>query len=253
LTCPRFVATCVVLAAAVLIGCSKQPAAAVTSTAQSPATQAPAPAGAGNVTGTVLETMDAKDYTYIRVKTDSGELWAASSRFPVAVGDRVVVPLDMPMEGFHSASLNRDFALIYFAPRILREGEPAPAALPPGHPAMGGSPDSAASATVTEPMAPPDGGMTIAGVWAKRVALAGNAVTVRGKVVKFNGGILGTNWVHLQDGTGNAKDGSNDLTITTDAVVKVGDIITATGKIALDKDLGAGYSYPVLLEGATVR
>jgi hypothetical protein len=70
--------------------------------------------------------------------------------------------------------------------------------------------------------------------------------------VKFNGGILDRNWLHIQDGSGLAKDGSNDLTITTAASAKVGDIITATGTIATDKDFGAGYAYKVIVEGATV-
>jgi hypothetical protein len=77
-------------------------------------------------------------------------------------------------------------------------------------------------------------------------------VTVRGKIVKFNGGILGTNWLHIQDGSGSAKDGSNDLTVTSDGGAAVGDVITATGTIAIDKDFGAGYAYAVILEKATV-
>ena len=33
-------------------------------------------------------------------------------------------------------------------------------------------------------------------------------------------------------------------------MVAVGDTITVTGTIAIDKDLGAGYVYPVLIENA---
>ena len=76
--------------------------------------------------GTVLETMDAGKYTYVRVKTATSEIWAASSPFKVAVGDQVVVPLDSPMAQFHSPSLNRDFELIYFAAAIRHAGEAAP-------------------------------------------------------------------------------------------------------------------------------
>jgi hypothetical protein len=77
-------------------------------------------------------------------------------------------------------------------------------------------------------------------------------VTVRGTVVKFNGGILGHNWVHIQDGSGKAEDGTHDLTLTCDAAVKPGDVITATGVLAVDKDFTAGYVYPVILEGAKI-
>lgn len=68
--------------------------------------------------GTVVETMDAANYTYVRVKTSSGDIWAATGKFKVAVGDKVSVSLEMPMENFHSNALKRDFPRIYFASRI---------------------------------------------------------------------------------------------------------------------------------------
>jgi len=89
-------------------------------------------------------------------------------------------------------------------------------------------------------------------VWKTRTALAGTSVTVRGKVVKFNGGILGVNWIHLQDGTGKEADRTNDLTVTSDAGAKIGETITATGIVGINKDLGSGYNYPVILEKATI-
>jgi hypothetical protein len=95
--------------------------------------------------------------------------------------------------------------------------------------------------------------VTIEHVWADRAKLEGKTVTVRGKVVKVNNGILDRNWVHLQDGSGAAKDGTNDLTITTTALTKLGDIVTFTGKVGVNRDFGAGYSYKVMLEGATTK
>jgi len=106
---------------------------------------------------------------------------------------------------------------------------------------------------VVQKMPPPEGGLSVADVWAKRAALAGKAVTVRGTVVKFNGGIMGRNWMHIQDGTGKADDNTHDLTITSDAVVKVGDVVTVTGILAVDKDFTAGYVYPVIVEGGKIK
>jgi hypothetical protein len=158
----------------------------------------------------------------------------------------VVVPLDGPMEKFHSATLKRDFPIIYFAPSITRAGEQT---LPSGHaPVAAAKPD----VSVTEPIPPPPGGMTVASLWANRKALAGKTVTVRGKAVKFNGGILGLNWTHIQDGSGVATDGTNDITITSAAEARVGDVITVTGTVVLDKDFGAGYAYKVILQNATI-
>ena len=76
---------------------------------------------------------------------------------------------------------------------------------------------------------------------------------VRGQVVKVNFGIMGKNWVHLQDGSGSAADGSNDILVTTQDRVAVGDVVNARGKVRTDLNLGAGYAYAVLIEDATVR
>jgi hypothetical protein len=139
---------------------------------------------------------------------------------------------------------------------------PAPAApveLSPAHgqpaaPATAGGSQSVSPAPgPVEHIAPPSGGLSIADVWAKRKSLAGKTVVVRGKVTKFNGGILGRNWVHLQDGSGSAADHTNDLVVTTAAEVKVGDIVTMAGVLAIGVDIGSGYAYDALLEKAVVK
>jgi hypothetical protein len=174
-----------VVALGALAGCSGQPAAKEATTNQNaPAPQASHEAttapGVQSITGPVLETMDAANYTYVRVQAESGEIWAASRQFQVAVGDRVVVPLEMPMENFHSESLKRDFPLIYFASAIVREGEQTSPAMPSGHPPVGGTSSGPAAAQVTEVIPPAAGGSTIATVWAERTAMAGKAVTATG-------------------------------------------------------------------------
>jgi hypothetical protein len=97
------------------------------------------------------------------------------------------------------------------------------------------------------------GGLTVADVWAKRDALAGKTVTVRARVVKANYEIMGVNWYHLQDGSGTEKDSTNDLTITSDAQAKVGDVVTISGTLVTKKDFGAGYAYDVIVEQASIR
>jgi uncharacterized protein YerC len=93
-------------------------------------------------------------------------------------------------------------------------------------------------------------GKTIADIYKNKQSLNDKTVKVKGKVVKFNSGIMNRNWVHIQDGTDN--NGDFDLLITSDETVKVGDIIIAEGKLAIDKDFGAGYFYAVVLENAKV-
>ena len=101
-------------------------------------------------------------------------------------------------------------------------------------------------------MGAPSGGVTIAEVWQRKAELAGSQVTVQGRVVKYNAAILGRNWVHIQDGSGDAAAGDNDLIVTTKSTTEVGETVVLTGNIVLDKDFGAGYSYPVLIEDASI-
>jgi len=97
-----------------------------------------------------------------------------------------------------------------------------------------------------------DGGKTVAEVFAEKDALAGQPVTFRGKVVKTNPDIMGKNWLHVRDGSG--EEGTNDLTITTAGTMPaVGDTVLVTGTVTLNKDFGMGYAYDVLIEDAEVK
>lgn len=91
---------------------------------------------------------------------------------------------------------------------------------------------------------------TVAEVFAKKDALAGKNISVKGKVVKFSGGIMGTNWFHIKDGTGSA--GTDDLVVTSDDVAKVGDQVVVKGELSRDVDFGAGYKYAVIVQKGKV-
>jgi hypothetical protein len=88
--------------------------------------------------------------------------------------------------------------------------------------------------------------ITIAKLLGDKKAYEGKVIKVKGQVTKYNAGILGKNWIHIQDGTEYGE--GFDLTVTTDITATVGDIVTFEGKIALDKDFGYGYSYSVIME-----
>jgi hypothetical protein len=76
---------------------------------------------------------------------------------------------------------------------------------------------------------------------------------LRGKVVKVNSAVMGKNWLHLRDGSGSAKDGTNDIIVTTMEQTTVGSIVVARGVVRTDLDLGSGYAYKVLIEDATLQ
>ena len=96
----------------------------------------------------------------------------------------------------------------------------------------------------------PDG-ITIAELYKNRDDYANKKVIVRGQVVKINNNIMDRNWVHLKDGTKNTD--KSDLTFTTQEEVKVGDIVTFEGTVALDKEYGKGYVYSLVVENAVLK
>ena len=209
------------------------------------------------VSGKVVETMDAGQYTYVLVDDGAKKVWAAAPHFAVAVGDKVVVPEGMPMRNFESKTLNRTFDLVYFVPSVQvvgAKGGQAPAAAaeqgasPHG---MSSHPATGAAKVDLSNIKKADGGQTVADLFAKKAALAGKDVAVRGRVVKYVPSVMGKNWIHVQDGTG--ASGTNDLTVSTSGNAAVGDLVLVRGKLSTDKDLGFGYKNDIHIEDAAVK
>ena len=199
----------VLLIAAAIIGCnsnkSQTPVVAAPIQGQA-ATPTPAPATGLSVTGKLLERIAASPYSYLRIQTAQGEVWAAVPETKVEKGAEVTVTGAMIMRDFESKTLKRTFAQIYFG-TLAGSG---PAAAPPADPhASAGQPAAAVEVGKVEKASGADA-RTVAEVWAQKSGLKGKTVTVRGKVVKYNAGIMGKNWLHLQDGSGDAKAGTND-------------------------------------------
>ncbi|MCX5869840.1 MAG: DNA-binding protein [Deltaproteobacteria bacterium] len=98
-----------------------------------------------------------------------------------------------------------------------------------------------------------ENGYTVAEVFAGNTKLDGKTIRVQGKVVKFSPNIMGKNWIHLQDGSGDPLNNTHDLVITTSAQPpKDKDVITIEGIVRANKDFGAGYSYAVIVEEAKI-
>lgn len=225
--------------------------------------------------GVVQEIHHAGGYTYLRVTTGSGDVWAAAPTLEVAQGATVVVPSGTKMTNFHSKTLNRTFPEIFFVEsiqgaKLVNQDGAQPTSAPGSAPAS--APDSqAASAPGVNPHQPtspgagaaspqvdvsglvkPEGGHTIAEIFAGKAELGGKTVKLRGKVVKYNAQIMGRNWLHIQDGTGQSASKTHDLTVTSASEAKVGDTVLIEGKVAVDKDFGAGYRYDLIVEDASL-
>ena len=226
-----------------------------------------APAASSSISGTILETMDSGGYTYMKLKTDRGEVWAAVNKAAVKKGSTATVVDPLPMQNFESKTLKRKFDLIYFGALAGPGAGGAPAegaALPPGHPAVGTGDSKAMMAAQHAAAAsgPADvgpikvakasgpGGKTVAEVFAQKTSLKDTPVAVRGKVVKVTREVMGKNWLHLRDGSGSADKKDNDLTVTTAGMAAIGDVVLVRGVVHLDRDFGAGYTYSVIIEDA---
>ena len=238
-----------------LAGCGEEPPAqnqaAKPSAQMAPATPAE-PAAAPGKSGKVLETMDASGYTYVHVDTGTETFWAAAPQFAVKVDDEVIVPEGMPMTNFSSKTLDRTFDMVYFVPSVMVGGADSLAQQPADHPPMTNGSKTTVETTDVDlsGITVAEGGQTVGDVYAKKAELSGKPVKVRGKVVKFSPSIMGKNWIHIQDGTGEA--GANDLTVTTDSMADTGDTVVISGTLSVDKDFGYGYAYEVIVEDAVV-
>ena len=211
----------------------------------------PIPSNRGNLSGKVLETVNAAGYTYLKVRTASGDVWAAVRQTDVKVGSNVTLDGQMVLDNFESKTLNRKFDRIVFG-TMAGGAAPAPTPSVPTPPEGAQRHMNAPADRTPIKVARADDGQTVSEVWAQKAQLSGKPVVIRGKVVKFLSEIMGRNWMHLRDGTGSPEKGDDDITVTTTDKVKVGDIVTVRGTLHVDKDFGAGYRYPVIVEDAKV-
>lgn len=249
--------------------------------------------------GEVLETLPVAKYTYLRLATSAGEIWAAVPSAAIALHSRVKIVDATRMDDFKSSTLKRTFDVIYFG-TLARPGagEPTRAApamelgpvsddqpLPPGHPDIGsedsagslppGHPSLEGAAPFDAPAHPPtqlSGDSThdesplpdppnqrasgknaylVAELVATRRSLVQRRVRVRGEVTKVTD-VQDHAFFHIRDASVGADGQPADIAVTSASRPKRGDIATFEGVLRVDVDVGTGYSYPVLLENATL-
>lgn len=237
------------------------------------------------LTGTITETMNTGGYTYLQLDGTSGSVWVAIPETAVTKGATVTCLPGMEMQNFESKTLKRSFASIFFSPGLANAQElPAKAQQPvseqqqpqgtsfsealqaeqkahasaPGGPVLTEqSPGSLGAIVPSKDIhiekAEGANSYTVGECYAKADELNNSQVTVRGKVVKVSTMIMGRNWIHLQDGTGNPLQNSHDLVVTTQATPVEGNVATFSGTLHANRDFGAGYKYAVIIEEATLQ
>jgi hypothetical protein len=187
-------------------------------------------------TGKVLEVLSSGGYTYMKVQEGKTDYWIAMTERNAKVGQNVKFSEQGWMKNFKSKTLNRTFDNILFA------ADPAP------------------TRTKLEDIKPnvmksqyaQKGTIIIAELFKNRKKYKEQSITIRGKVTKTSVGIMKRNWVHIEDDS--RFQNMDDIVFTTEtAVPEVGDIVTATGTVAIDKDFGYGYFYPVIVEKSNFK
>ena len=234
---------------------------------------------AAGITGTVLETMNGAGYTYLHLDSGTTRQWVAIPETTVEQGARVTCADGMVMTNFHSKAFDRTFETIVFSAGLTDAAAAGPAqpqaaaapadsfaaavakeqqgAAPADAPAMTAASGGSSGAVVpqgdfTVEKAEGESSYTVEEIFEQAKDLNGKTVRVKGKVVKFSPNIMGRNWIHLQDGTGNPLKNSHDLVVTSEAAVETGQVVVAEGTLAAEKDFGAGYKYDAIIEQANV-
>jgi len=192
----------------------------------------------------INETLDGGNYTYLNVDESGNKYWMAIPNTPVKVGDTYYYDGGMVMNDFESKELKKTFDLITFAEGVRTNEKMITN--------KQGNPHANSETSVVEAIniEKPANGTSLNELFSNKESFSTKSIIVKGKVVKVNNGIMDKNWVHIIDGT--QFEGEKDLGITTLDTVKIGDIITFKGTIALNKDFGHGYVYPILMEEATL-
>ncbi len=209
----------------------------------------------------VLEIKPAMGYKYLKVQEQGKQTWVAIANAPVKVGDRIGFDKKTLMKDFKSKSLGQKFKEIYFASDVYLPQKPkGPKSMkdmlglgkkdPHAGMGMGMSPEPK-DEKPAKPFVKKDS-YTVEEIHMWRKSLKGQTVTLTGSVFKVSHGIMKRDWVHVGDGTGNEKKLTDDLVFTAPtSTVKAGDKIVAKGTVAVDKDFGYGYFYPVIIEKST--
>ncbi len=189
--------------------------------------------------GTVVDTLQGGGYTYLQIDDTKKKYWVAVEGTKVEKGTEVRFTEELRAKDFESKALNRKFDEIVFASNLqYRTNVPEKGNL------------SLITEQVKESPYKQKDTMSIKEAWENRVSLKDKTIAIRGKVVKASPNILGRNWVHIQDGTGEGTEVGR-IVFTSSELPKVGDIVTAKGVVNVDKDFGSGYSYKIIIENAT--
>lgn len=193
----------------------------------------------------VVDHMNASNYTYIQCEENGNKFWIAAQQMPVENGETLYFSKSMEMKNFKSETLKKTFNKILFVEDLSKNPPNESEEIKEAHEKI----KSAREKNIS--IKPLKDGKTVGEIYSDAKSLNGKDVKVRGVVTKYNPNIMGRNWIHIQDGTGGNEN--YDLMVTSHDQAALGQKVVVEGTVAVNKDFGAGYSYPVMIEDAKVK
>lgn len=200
--------------------------------------------------GVVVSTVNGAGYTFVELKADKGNFWAATKETPIKVGDVITLKNPMLMKNFESKSLSKTFNEIYFAEGFIvnGKGNQTKEKMTSPHDSMdmgeGNEHMGDTEQVDVSKVLKAENGVTVNEILSNPANFKDKEVTLNVIVTKYLPQIMGKNWLHLKDAS--SKD--VHIAATTAEEFNKGDIVLIKGTVILDKDFGAGYKYEVLLE-----
>ncbi len=197
----------------------------------------------------VTQTTPATRYSVMEVNEKDSKYWISTSPIDVKVGDTLYYTDALKQMNFEVKELDKVFDELFLVNDISKT-------LNTNTQAMQGEmkhPNTQTGFNSDIQIELPEGAVSIANVFDNPDSYVGKVVKLKGKVTKFNEAILSTNWIHIQDGTGDKQKNNFDITITTKDAAAVGDVIVIEGILNKDVDFGSGYKYNLIVQDATIK
>jgi len=191
--------------------------------------------------GVVVDSLQGGGYSYLQIEDAKKKYWIAVESVSLEKGTQVRFTEELRAKNFESKALNRTFDELVFASNLQYRTNVS---------------EKGNLAFITEHVEKSPyqqaGTMSIKEALEKRTSLHGKTITVRAKVVKASSNIMKRNWIHLQDGTGEGNEVGR-IVFTSTELPNVGDVVTATGVVSIDKNFGSGYIYAIIVENTTFK
>lgn len=186
----------------------------------------------------VIQHIRGKRYSYCEVRENNQTYWLATMGGDFEEGNNYAYNEGIEKTEYRSTELDRTFDRILLVSALYSKDKGQKTSAQP-------------SETVTGPVKDiviPETSIRIKELVQNSSKYANKVVEITGKITKVNPSIMDRNWIHIADGSMN----SYDFVCTSNEAFPVGHVVTLKGKVAVNKDFGAGYTYDLIVENAEI-